>query len=77
MTPKIFIIIAEKLGVDQSRVVPQALLVDDLGADSLDLVELVMAFEDQYEIEIPDSDFERIKTVEDVEKLLRVKGIAL
>ncbi len=58
-------IIVEQLGVDESEVTPNASFVDDLGADSLDTVELVMAFEEAFEIEIPDEDAEKIRTVKD------------
>ncbi len=56
-------IIAEQLGVDEEEVIPEASFVDDLGADSLDTVELVMAFEEEFDIEIPDEDAEKILTV--------------
>jgi acyl carrier protein len=56
-------IIAENLGVEEDEVVPDAKFVDDLGADSLDTVELVMAFEEEFGIEIPDEDAEKILTV--------------
>jgi acyl carrier protein len=58
-------IIVEQLGVDEGEVTPNASFVDDLGADSLDTVELVMAFEEAFEIEIPDEDAEKIRTVKD------------
>lgn len=58
-------IIVEQLGVDESEVTPTAHFVDDLGADSLDTVELVMAFEEAFNIEIPDEDAEKITTVKD------------
>jgi acyl carrier protein len=58
-------IIVEQLGVDESQVVDEASFVDDLGADSLDIVELVMAFEEAFELEIPDEDAEKIGTVKD------------
>ncbi|HET8668061.1 MAG TPA: acyl carrier protein [Terriglobales bacterium] len=58
-------IIVEQLGVDEAEVTPNASFVDDLGADSLDTVELVMAFEEAFDIEIPDDDAEKIKTVSD------------
>jgi acyl carrier protein len=58
-------IIIEQLGVEESEVTPTAHFVDDLGADSLDIVELVMAFEEGFEIEIPDEDAEKILTVKD------------
>ena len=57
-------IIVEQLGVDESEVTPTASFVDDLGADSLDTVELVMAFEEGFGIEIPDEDAEKIVTVQ-------------
>ena len=58
-------IIVEQLGVDEGEVTPNASFVDDLGADSLDTVELVMAFEEGFNIEIPDEDAEKIRTVHD------------
>jgi acyl carrier protein len=58
-------IIVEQLGVDEAEVTANASFVDDLGADSLDTVELVMAFEEAFEIEIPDEDAEKIRTVKD------------
>ena len=58
-------IIIEQLGVDEGEVTPGASFVDDLGADSLDTVELVMAFEEAFEVEIPDEDAEKIRTVKD------------
>ncbi len=58
-------IIVEQLGVDESQVDLQASFVEDLGADSLDIVELVMAFEEAFEIDIPDEDAEKIATVKD------------
>ena len=57
-------IIVEQLGVDESQVDNNASFVDDLGADSLDIVELVMAFEEAFELEIPDEDAEKITTVQ-------------
>ncbi len=56
-------IIAEQLGVEEEEVVPEAKFVDDLGADSLDTVELVMALEEEFDVEIPDEDAEKIQTV--------------
>jgi acyl carrier protein len=58
-------IIVEQLGVNENEVVPEAKFVDDLGADSLDLVELVMALEEEYNMEISDEDAEKILTVGD------------
>ncbi len=57
-------IIMEQLDVSEEEVTPQASFVDDLGADSLDTVEMVMAFEEEFSIEIPDEDAEKIKTVQ-------------
>jgi acyl carrier protein len=61
-------IIVEQLGVDESEVTPEASITDDLGADSLDQVELVMAFETVFNIDIPDEEAEKIKTVGDAVK---------
>jgi acyl carrier protein len=61
----------QQLGVSESEVVPEAKFIDDLGADSLDLVELVMALEDEYGIEIPDEDAEKIVTVGDALKYIK------
>ena len=58
-------IIVEQLGVDEGEVTSNASFVDDLGADSLDRVELVMAFEEAFDIEIPDEDAEKINSVQD------------
>ena len=62
---KVKSIIVEQLGVDEEEVTPDASFVDDLGADSLDTVELVMAFEEAFDIEIPDEEAEKIRTVKD------------
>jgi len=58
-------IIVDQLGVDESKITENSSFVDDLGADSLDIVELIMAFEEEFDIEIPDEDAEKIKTVGD------------
>jgi len=57
-------IIIDKLGVDESEIQPNARFIEDLGADSLDSVELIMKFEEEFGIEIPDTDSEKIKTVQ-------------
>ena len=62
---KVKSIIVEQLGVDEDEVTPTASFVDDLGADSLDQVELVMALEEEFKLEISDEDAEKIKTVQD------------
>ena len=63
---KVKAIIVEQLGVADTAVTMQASFIDDLGADSLDIVELVMAIEEEFDIEIPDSDAEKVVTVGDV-----------
>ena len=68
-------IIVEQLGVEESEVTPEASITDDLGADSLDQVELVMAFETEFGIDIPDEEAEKIKTVGDaVQKIENVNA---
>jgi acyl carrier protein len=66
-------IIVEQLGVDEGQVEDNASFVDDLGADSLDIVELVMAFEEAFELEIPDEDAEKIATVKDAITYIEAK----
>lgn len=63
-------IIVDQLGVDTSKITEESSFVDDLGADSLDIVELIMAFEEEFDVEIPDEDAEKIKTVGDAIKYL-------
>ena len=58
-------IIVEHLNIEETKVTPEANFIDDLGADSLDTVELVMAFEEEFSIDIPDTDAEKIRTVKD------------
>jgi acyl carrier protein len=67
-------IIVERLGVNESDVTPEASFIDDLGADSLDTVELVMAFEDGFGIEIPDEDAEKIQCVQDAINYIKEKA---
>lgn len=67
-------IIVEQLGVKVEEVTPDASFIDDLGADSLDTVELVMALEEKFEIEIPDEDAEKITTVGDAIKYIEEKA---
>jgi len=69
-------IIAKQLGVNASDVVPDASFVEDLGADSLDTVELVMAFEESFGIEIPDEDAEKIAKVKDAVEYINKKKAA-
>lgn len=68
-------IIINELGVEADKVTPAASFVEDLGADSLDTVELVMAFEEEFGIEIPDEDAEQLQTVGDAVKYLQEKGV--
>jgi acyl carrier protein len=67
-------IIINELGVEPEKVTPEASFVEDLGADSLDTVELVMAFEEEFGIEIPDEDAEQLQTVGDAIRYLQEKG---
>lgn len=67
-------IIVNELGVEPSKVTAEASFVEDLGADSLDTVELVMAFEEEFGIEIPDEDAEKMETVGDAVKYLQEKN---
>jgi acyl carrier protein len=67
-------IIAKQLGVDLDKVTPESSFIDDLGADSLDTVELVMAFEEAFNIEIPDEDAEKILKVQDAVKYIDDKS---
>ena len=67
-------IIVDQLGVEAAQVNEKAAFMDDLGADSLDTVELVMKFEEEFDLEIPDEDAEKIKTVGDAVKYIGEKG---
>jgi acyl carrier protein len=69
-------IIVDQLGVDATRVKAEASFIDDLGADSLDIVELVMAMEEEFDLEIPDEAAEKLRTVGDVVVYLQSKGKA-
>jgi len=73
---KVKSIIVEQLGVDEEEVTPDASFVDDLGADSLDTVELVMAFEEEFGIEIPDDAAETIQTYGDAVKFIEAHANA-
>ena len=68
-------IIAEQLSVDESEIALETSFKDDLGADSLDLFELVMALEEEYDVEIPSDDLTELNTVEDVINYLKNKGV--
>lgn len=69
-------VICDQLDVEESKVTAEASFIEDLGADSLDTVELVMAFEEEFDIEIPDDMAEQIKTVNDVISLVEAKSAA-
>jgi acyl carrier protein len=69
-------IIVEQLGVEEGKVVPEASFVEDLGADSLDTVELVMALEEHFETEIPDDDAQKILTVKDAIDYVTARKVA-
>ena len=73
MLDKIKSIVVDQLGVDEDQVTEDASFVDDLGADSLDTAELIMAFEEEFDIEIPDEDAQKIKTVKDVMEYIEAK----
>jgi len=66
-------LVVEQLGVDAEEVTEEATFIDDLGADSLDIVELVMAFEEEFDLEIPDEDAEKIRTVGDAVEYIKSK----
>jgi len=66
MKERIVEIIANQLGIDKEDITPEANVVDDLGADSLDVVELIMALEEEFDLEIPDEEAEKIKNVQDI-----------
>lgn len=67
---KVRALIAEQLDIDEDKITLDSDVVDDLGADSLDMVDLVMTFEDEFDIEIPDEQVENVKTVGDIVKYL-------
>ncbi|MBM9535750.1 acyl carrier protein [Desulfobulbus alkaliphilus] len=72
---KMIDIIVEQLSVDRDKVVPGASFVDDLGADSLDLVELIMAMEEEFDVEIPDEEAEKILTVQNaIDYVAKIQG---
>ena len=75
MLDKVKEIIVEQLGVDADQIKPESNFVDDLGADSLDLFELVMSMEEEFGVEIPSEDLEKIATVGDVIDYLKAKGV--
>ena len=73
LSERIFAIVGEQLGVEKETLVPEANLLDDLGADSLDVVELVMAIEEEFGIEVPDADAENIRTLGDITSYIEAR----
>ena len=71
---KVTDIIVEQLGVNPEQVTPKASFIEDLGADSLDIVELVMAFEEEFGVEVPDEEAEKLQTVQDVIDYIKDKA---
>jgi acyl carrier protein len=68
LTGRIHTLVAEQLGVDIAEITPEASILDDLGADSLDVVELVMSLEDAFDIEVPDEAVEAMRTIGDIQQ---------
>jgi acyl carrier protein len=71
---KVIDIVADKLGVERAEVTPESVFVDDLGADSLDLVELIMAMEEEFGFEIADEEAEKMRTVQDVINFIQARS---
>ena len=73
LVERVHAIVSEQLGVEKDSLVPEANLLDDLGADSLDVVELVMAIEEEFAIEVPDADAENIRTLGDITSYIEAR----
>ena len=71
---RLYSLVANQLGVEAEELVPEAHILDDLGADSLDVVELMMAIEEFFEIVVPDEDVERLQTLADVQQYLELRS---
>jgi acyl carrier protein len=71
---RLYSLVAHQLGVETEDLVPEAHILDDLGADSLDVVELVMALEESFDIVVPDEDVERLQTLADVQQYLELRS---
>jgi acyl carrier protein len=71
---RLYALVANQLGVEREELVPEAHILDDLGADSLDVVELVMALEESFHIVVPDEDVERLQTIGDVQQYLEMRS---
>ncbi len=76
LSARVHSIVTDQLGVDKDSLRPEANLLDDLGADSLDVVELVMALEEEFSIEVPDDDVENIRTVGDIVQYIEARAEA-
>ena len=72
---RLYVLLANQLGLEREELVPDAHILDDLGADSLDVVELMMAIEESFEIVVPDEDVERLQTIGDVQQYLEVRTV--
>ena len=73
MEQKVRVVIADLLGIGEDEIKPESTFMEDMGADSLDMVELVMSFEEEFKIEIPDADAEKLKTFQDVIEYLKTR----
>ena len=71
---RLYALVANQLGLEREELVPEARILDDLGADSLDVVELVLALEESFDIVVPDEDVERLRTIGDVQQYLEVRS---
>jgi len=67
-------ILVEQLDVEESAITPESSIIDDLGADSLDIVDMVMSLEEEFDVEIPDEEIESMKTVGDIVKFIETKS---
>ena len=73
---RLYALVANQLGLERDELGPDARILDDLGADSLDVVELVMALEESFDIVVPDEDVERLQTIGDVQQYLQRRSVA-
>jgi len=73
---RLYALVANQLGLEREELVPEAHILDDLGADSLDVVELMLALEESFNIVVPDEDVERLQTIGDVQQYLELRSVA-
>jgi len=73
---RLYALVANQLGLEREELAPEAHILDDLGADSLDVVELMMALEESFDIVVPDEDVERLQTIGDVQQYLELRSVA-